>query len=119
MTAAPLSDVPADREDPQVILRDLPECEHERFLAHYRETAEAALDPAGYRRLREVLHFWSLVVVATNSPGYYERTDPGRVRGHAVPAEEVFPDWDERIEAARAARARSTASGSSPQYCGS
>jgi hypothetical protein len=105
MAAAPLPEMAEDPEDPQVILRDLPEREHARFLAHYREIAEGALDPGGYRRLREMLHFWSLVVVATNSPGYYERTDPDRPRGRTIPAEEVFPDWDERIAAARAAKA--------------
>jgi hypothetical protein len=105
MAAALLPEVPEDREDPAVILRDLPEREREAFLAQYREAVEGAADPEGYRRLRFVLHAWSLAVIATNSPGYYERTDPGRVREPGIPIEEVFPDWPERLAAAIAARA--------------
>ncbi|HMH91911.1 MAG TPA: DUF6247 family protein [Streptosporangiaceae bacterium] len=105
MAAAPLPDVPEDREDPQVILRDLPGREHALFLGQYAEAWEAARDPAGYARLREVLHFWSLVVVAVNSPGYYERTSPDRVKGQSVAAEDVIPDFQARLEAAIAAKA--------------
>jgi Family of unknown function (DUF6247) len=105
MAAAPLPEVPEDPEDPRVILRDLPERERDLFLGQYRESVEEARDPAGYARLRRLLHAWSLAVIATNSPGYYERTDPDRIREPGIPIEEVFPDWPERLAAAIAARA--------------
>ncbi len=105
MAAAPLPDVAEDPEDPRVILRDLPERERTRFLASYREAAAAAIDPVGYGELRRTLHFWSLVVVATNSPGYYERTSPDRVKGQSVAAEDVIPDFQARLAAAIAAKA--------------
>ncbi|HMH92272.1 MAG TPA: DUF6247 family protein [Streptosporangiaceae bacterium] len=97
--------LPDDPEDPQVILRDLPERERDTFLAQYREAAEGSVNPAGYQRLRQVLHIWSLAVIACNSPGYYDRTSSGGIREPGIPAEEVFPDWNERIEAARTTRA--------------
>jgi hypothetical protein len=105
MVAAPLPDVPEDREDPQVILRDLPERERDLFLGQYRESVEEARDPAGYARLRRFLHAWSIRVIAVNSPGYYERTDPHRAQEPGIPIEEVFPDWPEQLAAAMAARA--------------
>jgi len=105
MAAAPLPDVPEDREDPAVILRDLPERERGLFLGQYREAVEGAADPAGYRRLRDFLHAWSIRVIAVCSPGYYEALEAARAGEPGVPAEDVFPDWNERIAAARAARA--------------
>lgn len=106
MAAAPLPEVPEDPENPQVILRNLPEREREFFLGQYRaEAAEAARDPARYQRLRNFLHASSIRVIACNSPGFYERTGPDRVREPGIPVEEVFPDWPERLAAARAARA--------------
>jgi hypothetical protein len=105
VAAAPLPEVPEDPEDPQVILRDLPERERAGWLAQYREALEAARDPAGYAQLRLVLRIGRLRVIACNSPGYYERTDPDRVREPGIPIEDVFPDWPERLAAAIAARA--------------
>jgi hypothetical protein len=104
MAAAPLPDVPEDPEDPAVILRDLPERERAGWLAQYREALEAARDPAGYAQLRLVLRIGRLRVIACNSPGFYERTDPDRVREPGIPIEDVFPDWPERLAAASAAR---------------
>jgi hypothetical protein len=105
MVAAPLPEIPEDSEDPSVILRDLPEGEREDFLAQYREALEAARDPAGYARLRLVLRIGRLRVIACNSPGYYDRIESVRRGEPGIPAEKVFPDWNERIAAARAARA--------------
>jgi hypothetical protein len=105
MAAAPLPDVAEDPEDPAVILRDLPERERADFLAQYQEALEAARDPAGYARLRLVLRVGRLRVAACNSPGYYDRIESVRRGEPGIPAEEVFPDWNERMAAARAARA--------------
>jgi hypothetical protein len=92
-----------DPDDPEVILRRLPEREREEFLRQYREAVDGAHDPAGYRWLRQVLHAWQLTVIATTQAGYYEelaaiRNGTARTR----PAQEVIPDWDERLAAARA-----------------
>jgi Family of unknown function (DUF6247) len=61
-----------DPNDPQVILRDLPEQERSQFLRQYHEAVDAAHDPAGYRRLQQLLHAWRLTVIATSRAGYYE-----------------------------------------------
>jgi hypothetical protein len=105
MVAAPLPGLPEDREDPRVILRDLPERERELFLAQYAEAIDRARQPAGFAELRRFLHDWSIRVIAVNSPGYYEAIAAVRRGEPGIPAEDVFPDWNERIEAARAARA--------------
>jgi hypothetical protein len=105
MAAEPLTEVSEDSEDPAVILRDLPEREREDFLAQYREALETARDPAGYARLRLVLRIGRLRVIACNSPGYYDRIESVRRGESGIPAEEVFPDWDERIAAEQTSRA--------------
>jgi hypothetical protein len=92
-----------DPNDPQVILRDLPEHERGQFLRQYHEAVDAAHDPAGYRRLQQLLHAWRLTVIATSRAGYYEELEA--VRNHSArttPAEEAIPDWAERLSAARA-----------------
>jgi Family of unknown function (DUF6247) len=92
-----------DPNDPEVILRDLPERERAEFLRQYREAVEAAQDPAGYRQLRRLLHAWRLTVIAASRAGYYEELAAVR-NGTAQtrPAEEAFPDWQQRLAAARA-----------------
>jgi hypothetical protein len=105
MTAQPLHHQ-EDPQDPQVILRDLPQREREEFLRQYQAAVDAARrDVSRYKDLRQLLRHWSLVVVATNLPEYYENLDA--VRGGTattVPAHEAVPDWEARIAAARAAR---------------
>ena len=92
-----------DPNDPDVILRDLPERERGQFLRQYHEAVDAAHDPAGYRRLRQLLHAWRLTVIATSRAGYYEELEAVRDgTARTTPAEEVIPDWDERLAAARA-----------------
>jgi Family of unknown function (DUF6247) len=92
-----------DPNDPAVILRDLPERERAEFLRQYHEAVDAAHDPVGYRQLQRLLHAWRLMVIATSRPGYYEELAAVQ-NGSAQtrPAEEAFPDWQERLAAARA-----------------
>ena len=99
VTAQPIE----NPSDPVVILRDLPERERDEFLRQYHEAVEAAREPAGYERLRNLLHVWSLTVIATNRPGYYEElaaapdgTSP------TVAVSEAIPDWAARLAASRA-----------------
>lgn len=94
-----------DPNDPEVILRDLPERERALFLRQYHEAVDAAHDPAGYRQLRRLLHAWGLVVIAAGRPGYYEELEAVRSgRAQTTPAEEAIPHWQERLTAARAQR---------------
>jgi hypothetical protein len=89
--------------DPEVILGRLPEQERAEFLCQYQEAVDAARDPGGYKRLRQVLHVWSLAVIAISRPGYYE--DLAAVRSGAartIPAEAAVPGWEQRLAAARA-----------------
>jgi hypothetical protein len=98
MTAQPTED-PAD---PLVILRDLPEREHAEFLRQYRQAIDAAHDPAGYQRLRRLLHVWSLTGVAAGQPGYYEELAAARAgTATTLPVTDAIPDWAERVAAAR------------------
>ncbi len=107
-TMGPMSAQPVHQEDPrdpEVILRDLPAREREQFLREYHEAVDAAHEPAGYRSLQRVLHRWSLIVVATNKPGYYEAIEDAKNGvGIYTPIEQVIPDWEARVAAARAER---------------
>ncbi len=67
-----------DPNDPEVILRDLPEQGRAQFLRQYHEAVDAAHDPAGYRRLQRLLHAWRLTVIATSRAGYYEELEAVR-----------------------------------------
>jgi hypothetical protein len=67
-----------DPNDPEVILRDLPEQERAEFLRQYHEAVDAAHNPSGYRQLQRLLHVWQLTVIATSRPGYYEDLDAVR-----------------------------------------
>lgn len=94
-----------DPDDPQVILRDLPERERAQFLSQYHEAVDAAHDPAGYRQLRRLLHAWRLTVMATRQPGYYEELDAVRNgTARTTPAAEAIHGWQERLAAARSHR---------------
>ena len=98
MSAEPVRD--EDPGDPEVILRDLPERERAEFLRQYHEAVEAARDPAGYGRLRRLLHTWRLIAIATSQPGYYEALKAVRDGvARTTPAEEGIPDWQERLAA--------------------
>src|SRR5258708_32335425 len=77
MSGQPIHEEP-DPRAPAVILERLPEREREFFLAQYHEAAQAAVDDvAGYKRLKFVLHSWSvradiLARVLARRPDYYE-----------------------------------------------
>ena len=73
-----------------------------RFLRRYREAVDVAHDPLGYGRLQRLLHVWRLTVIAIGRGGYYEELAAVR-NGMAQtrPAEEAFPDWQQRLAAAR------------------
>lgn len=76
MSAQPIEE--HDPRDPQVILDALPERERDEFLRQYHDAVDAAHDPAGYKQLQRILHAWSLAVVATNEPGYYEALEDAK-----------------------------------------
>ncbi|HET9079875.1 MAG TPA: DUF6247 family protein [Trebonia sp.] len=98
MTAQPTE----DRSDPLVILRDLPEREHEEFLRQYHQAVDAAHDPADHQQLRRLVYVWSLTAVAARQPGYYEELTAARAgTATTVPVTEAIPDWAERAAAAR------------------
>lgn len=87
--------------DPLVILRGLPEREREEFLRQY-QTVNAAHDPAGYQRMRRLLHVWSLTAIAARQPGYYEELAAARAgTATTVPVTDVIPDWAARVAAAK------------------
>jgi hypothetical protein len=91
-----------DSADPLVILRDLPEREREEFLRQYHQAVDAAHDPAGYQRLRRLLHVWSLTAVAAGQSGYYEELAAVRAGTAAtVPVTDAIPDWAKRVAATR------------------
>jgi Family of unknown function (DUF6247) len=101
MSAEPVQ--PEDPNDPEVILRDLPQRERAEFLRQYHQAVDEAHDPAGYRQLQRLLHAWRLTVIATSRSGYYEEL--AAVQDGTAPtnpAEQAFPDWPERLAAARA-----------------
>jgi Family of unknown function (DUF6247) len=101
MSAEPVRD--EDPSDPEMILRDLPERERAEFLHQYHEAVEAARDPAGYGRLRRLLHTWRLIAIAASQPGYYEALEAVRDGvARTTPAEVAIPGWQERLAAARA-----------------
>jgi hypothetical protein len=92
-----------DPNDPAIILRDLPERERAEFLRQYHEAVDAAHDPVGYRQQQRVLHAWRLTVIATSRAGYYEELAAVQSgSAQTRPAEEAFPDWQDRLAAARA-----------------
>jgi Family of unknown function (DUF6247) len=95
-----------DPNDPEVILRDLPERERAEFLRQYHDAIDAAHDPGGgYRQLQQLLHAWRLTVIASSQAGYYEELDAVHSgTAQTRPAEQAFPDWQQRLAAARSQR---------------
>jgi hypothetical protein len=83
-----------------MILRDLPVREREEFLRQYYQAVDAAHDPAGYQRLRRLLHVWSLTAIAARQPDYNEELAAARAgTATTVPITDAIPDWAERAAA--------------------
>lgn len=74
MSAEPVS-LHEDPLDPERILTDLLGEDREFFLAQYREAAEGAVNPAGWKHLQRFLRLWRYHAEAANSPGYREARD--------------------------------------------
>jgi hypothetical protein len=117
MSAQPIHE--EDPLDPSVILRALPEREHNDFLQQYREAlAHAAADDLiAYRKLKILLHAWNIRARIVSAPGYYEARDTetdtiraGTVK--TVPMDEGFAEaLGITLDEARARFAGSRASG--------
>lgn len=93
----------------------LPERDRDLFLRLYREQALAAADDlAGYRKLQEFLRRWAIRATVlkqrlAENPTYYENLAAemeGARNGTSstAPAEQIFPDWAERVAAAESRR---------------
>jgi hypothetical protein len=91
MSAGPVQ--AEDPNDPEVILRDLPEQEREEFLRQYRPAVDGAHDRAGYRRLRQFLHAWRLAVIATGEAGYYEELEAVRIGTACTRPADIRPSF--------------------------
>ncbi|MDX6428388.1 MAG: hypothetical protein QOE54_754 [Streptosporangiaceae bacterium] len=115
MSAQPIHE--HDPRDPQVILAQLPERARPGFLAEYHAAVDAAHDLAGYRRLQDLLHLWSIRTIAYSKPGYYEAMEQARQgTGETVPLVDVISEcfglspedaeayWQDKITQARARR---------------
>lgn len=95
-----------DPGDPVEILRALPSEFHDQFLAEYDAAVANARRPEHYHELHHLLRLWRLRAVAYSDPGYETRLQAMREavrsgRRDGTPIEEVVPDWDERVAAAR------------------
>jgi hypothetical protein len=108
MTAQPVHD--EDPDDPVEILRVLPPQFHEQFLAEYDAAAASARRPEYYREFHHLLRLWRLRAAAYSDPGFEARlaamqqaVRTGRRDG--TPIEDVVPDWDEKVAAAKRRRA--------------
>jgi len=78
MAALPAEAEHEDPNDPERILRVLPERERETFLAEYRRALDEARDPAGWKELQRFLRLWAMRAIAVAQPGYYEARDAAR-----------------------------------------
>lgn len=104
VTAQPVHD--DDPDDPMEIMRVLPDEYHAQFLAEYGAAVANARRPEQYRQLHHVLRLWRLRAAAYSDPDFEARLESARSGpGDRVPIEEIVPDWDERLAAARRRRA--------------
>lgn len=77
MSAQPVHEEP-DPRDPETILHQLPAKARPKFLVEYRAAVDAALDPAGYRALQELLQTWRLLAAAYAKPDFQQRYEDVR-----------------------------------------
>jgi hypothetical protein len=104
VTAQPMYDY--DPDDPVEIMRVLPTPYHEQFLVECEAAVASARRPEEYRQLHHVLRLWRLRAAAYAEPGFEARLESARIdTGGNVLIEEIVPDWDERVAAARRRRA--------------
>jgi hypothetical protein len=96
-----------DPDDPIEIMRVLPDEYHAQFLSEYDAAVASARRPEQYRLLHDVLRLWRLRAAAYSDPEFEGRLESARCgAGDRVPIEDVVPDWDERVAAARRRRIR-------------
>jgi hypothetical protein len=94
-----------DPDDPVEILAILPDRFHEQFLSEYDSAVASARRPDQYRQLHYMLRLWRLRAVAYSDPGFESRLESARAgSGNQTPIEQVVPDWDSRLAAARRRR---------------
>ncbi|MCT9930798.1 DUF6247 family protein [Planotetraspora sp. A-T 1434] len=102
MSAQPIHD---PWQDPEAILRGLPEQYRPLFLEQYQEAWEAAREPGKYHLLPELLHTWWLSSIAYNDPRHEEAVrEILEEKGERIPIEEAIPDWEERLAQAQVRR---------------
>lgn len=94
MTAQP---VDSSAEDPEQILRLLPQAWHGQFLDDYHQALDAAHEVWRFQHLRDVLHLWHLRAVAYSKPGFDEALQAVRENRaeEFTPAEQI-PGWADR-----------------------
>jgi hypothetical protein len=84
-------------EDPEQILRILPQAWHGQFLEDYHQALDAAHDVWRFQHLRDVLHLWHLRAVAYSKPGFDEALQAVRENRaeEFTPADQI-PGWADR-----------------------
>jgi Family of unknown function (DUF6247) len=103
VTAQPADDY--DPDDPVEILAVLPAGYHQQFLAEYDAAVAGARRPEQYRQLHHLLRLWRLRAAAYSAPDFEARLEAARAGSDVgTPIEQVVPDWDRRVAAARRRR---------------
>lgn len=95
-----------DPDDPVEILRALPSKFHQQFLTEYDAAVASARRPDHYRELHHLRRLWRLRAAAYSDPAYEDSLqalqDAVRTgRREGTPIEEIVPNWNERVAAAR------------------
>jgi hypothetical protein len=94
-----------DPDDPVEILAILPDQYHQQFLSEYDAAVAGARRPDQYRQLHSMLRLWRLRAVAYSDPSFESRLESARTgSSDQTPIEQVVPDWDNRLAAARRRR---------------